>query len=59
MKNITLTINEASACIVANTLEFYNLYMLKEAEKRDPLKDNSPYIKAIEDFLTAYKEATK
>jgi len=59
MKNITITLNEISAQIVAETLEFYNLYMLEEAEKRDPFKDNSPYIKAIKDFLNAYKEATK
>lgn len=59
MKNITITLNEISAQIVANTLEFYNLYILEEAEKKDPTKDNGYLIKAIKDFLKAYEEATK
>ena len=57
MKNISITINEISARIVAEMLEFYNLPQLKRAEELDQYKDNSPYIKAIEDFLTAYKGA--
>ena len=59
MKNIIIEVDAISARIVADMLEYYNLYNLKEAEKRDPYKDNSPYIKAIEDFLKAYKSATK
>ena len=59
MKNITITLNEVSAKIVADTLEFYNLYMLEEAERQDPTKDNGYLIKAIKDFLEAYKGATK
>lgn len=59
MKNITITIDEVSAEIVTNMLEYFNLHNLKEAEKRDPFKDNSPYIRAIENFLEAYKKATE
>ena len=58
-KTITITLNPISARIVAEMLEYYNLYNLEEAEKRDPFKDNSPYINAIKDFLKAYKEASK
>ena len=56
---LTLKLDPISAKIVADMLEYYNLYNLEEAEKRDPFKDNSPYIKAIKSVLEAYKEATK
>lgn len=56
---LTLKLDPISARIVADMLEYYNLYNLEEAEKRDPFKDNSPYIKAIKSVLEAYKEATK
>lgn len=57
MKTITIKVNDTIAQIVANTLRYYNLHILKEAEKKDPFKDNSPYIRAIETFLKAYEEA--
>ena len=59
MKTITITVDEVSAQIVANMLEYFNLHNLKEAERRDPFKDNSPYIRAIENFLDAYNKADK
>ena len=59
MKNITIELNEVSAQIVANTLEYYNLAILEEAEKKDPYKDNGYLIKAIKDFLEAYKKASE
>ena len=54
---LTIEIDEINAEIVMNMLEYYNLHNLKEAEKMDPFKDNSPYIRAIETFLNAYKKA--
>ena len=54
---ITIEIDEVSAEIVANMLRYYNLHQLKEAEVKDPFKDNSPYIKSIENFLDAYEKA--
>lgn len=57
MKTITIEVDEVSVEIVANMLEYFNLHNLKEAEKQDPFKDNSPYIRAIETFLNAYKKA--
>lgn len=57
MRTITIEVDEVSAEIVANMLEYFNLHNLKEAERRDPYKDNSPYIKAIETFLEAYEKA--
>jgi len=57
-KKITIEIDEVSAKIVADMLEFFNLHNLKEVEKKDPFKDNSPYINAIETFLEAYKKAS-
>lgn len=58
-ETLTLKLDPISAQIVANTLEYYNLTQLEEAEKRDPFKDNGYLIKAIKDFLKAYEEATK
>lgn len=57
MKTITIEVDEVSAEIVADMLEYYNLHNLKMAEIKDPYKDNSPYIKAIENFLEAYEKA--
>lgn len=59
MRTLTIEIDEASAEIVANMLLYYNLYQLKEAEKQDQFKDNSPYINAIENFLKAFDQAKK
>ena len=59
MKKLTIEIDEVSAEIVMNTLRYYNLPLLKEGEVRDPFKDNSPYIKAIENMLAAYDKATE
>lgn len=59
MKTITIEIDEASAEIVSNMLLYYNLAKLKEAEAKDPFKDNSPYIIAIDNFLKAYDQAKK
>lgn len=59
MKQLTITVDEVSAKIVADTLRYYNLVMLKQAEERDPLKDNSPYINAIEKCLEAYDKAVE
>lgn len=58
-KTITIEIDEVSAEIVANMLLYYNLAQLKEAEAKDPFKDNSPYITAIENFIKAYDKAEK
>ena len=58
MKTITLEIDAISARIVAMIAE-YNIDQLKQAEQRDAFKDNSPYIKALEDFLKAYESAKK
>ena len=57
MKKLTIEVDEVSAEIVMNTLRYYNLPQLKLAEERDPFKDNSPYIKAIENMLSAYDNA--
>lgn len=59
MKTLTIEVDEVSAEIVANMLLYYNLAQLKEAEARDPFKDNSPYIVAIENFLKAFDQAKK
>ena len=58
-ETLTLKLDPISAQIVANTLEYYNLTQLEEAEKRDPFKDNGYLIKAIKSILEAYEEATK
>ena len=57
MRKLTITLNEATARIIADMLQYYNLVGLMEAEKREQLKVNSPYINAIKDFLKAYEEA--
>lgn len=57
MKQLTIKIDPISAQIVADTLEYYNLVILEEAEKKDPFKDNGYLIKAIKEFLKAYKGA--
>ena len=57
-ETLTLKLDPISAQIVANTLEYYNLTQLEEAEKRDPFKDNGYLIKAIKSVLKAYEEAT-
>ena len=57
MKEITIKIDEVTAEYVATTLEYYNLYILEEAEKRDTHKVNTPFIKMIKRYLEAYKKA--
>lgn len=59
MKKTTIEIDEVTAELIANTLEYYNLPKLEEAERLDPYKDNGYMIRAIKDFLKAYEEATK
>ena len=62
MKNITITLNEISAQIVADTLEFYNLYMLEEAEKRGSIYLISPeFSRAILEgcYMLAYNDHSK
>lgn len=59
MEQLTIKVDKISARIVAEMLEFYNLYQLEQAEARDKFLDNSPYKKAIRDFLKSYNEATE
>lgn len=59
MKTLTIEVDEISAKIVADTLLYYNLARLKEAEAKDPYLDNGYLIVAIENFLKAYDQAKK
>ena len=50
-----ISINEVSAEIVANTLEYYNLAILEAQKETDPLKDNDYLIKAIKEVIEALR----
>lgn len=57
MKKLTIKVDEVIAEIVMDILRYYNLPQMKLAEERDPFKDNTPYIAAVEKFLEAYDNA--
>ncbi len=56
---IKIEIDPIKAEIVANTLEYYNLYMLEQAEQNDPFKDNTYLKEAIKEVVKAIREAIK
>lgn len=58
MKILTIKLDEASAKVVNDILQYHDLPSLEEAEKRDPYKDNGYMKNAIKAFGKAYDEAT-
>lgn len=58
MKMLTIKLDEASAKVVNDILQYHDLPLLEEAEKRDPYKDNGYMKNAIKAFGKAYDEAT-
>lgn len=55
VKKINIEISEAAAKIVNDMLLYYVKPQLEKAEEMDEFKDNTPYKKAIDEFVDALK----